>query len=44
MNSNNGVSVSVELDGRQVAKSTAKYMEKEIATINKRKERLGGNF
>lgn len=44
MNNNSGVNVSVELDGRQVAKSTAKYMEKEIATINKRKDRLGGSF
>lgn len=38
------IRVSVDLDGKQVAKSTAKYMEKEISTLTKRKTRLGGNF
>lgn len=35
------LNVSVEVDGRQIAKSSAKYMEKEINQINKRKTRLG---
>lgn len=43
-NINGNVNVSVELDGRQVAKGTAKYMETEISTLNKRKSRLGGAF
>lgn len=38
------LNVNVELDGRQVAKGTARYMEAEMKTINKRKTRLGGNF
>ena len=38
------VNVSVELDGKQVAKSTAKYMETELNVINKRKNRLGGTI
>lgn len=38
------LNVSVEVDGKQIAKSSAKYMEKEISAISKRKSRLGGNF
>lgn len=43
-NNTNNINLTVDLDGRQVAKSTAKYMQREIETINKRKGRLGGNF
>lgn len=34
--------VAVNMDGRQVAKASAKYMENEINLINSRKARLGG--
>lgn len=45
INSSNGnVNVSVELDGKQVAKSTAKYMNSELEVLNRRKTRLGGMF
>lgn len=40
-NSGGDVNLSVNLDGKQIAKSSAKYMEKEITTLNKRKARLG---
>ena len=36
------VEVAVNMDGRQVAKASAKYMESEIGKINSRKNRLGG--
>lgn len=36
------VEVAVNMDGRQVAKASAKYMENEINLINARKNRLGG--
>lgn len=36
------LNVKVDLDGREVARTTAKYMEAEISNINKRKNRLGG--
>ena len=35
---------TVVLDGRAIAKGTAKYMSSEIDTINKRKMRYGGNL
>ena len=38
------IDLSVNLDGRIVAKTTAKYMDKELETINKRKKRIGGHF
>ncbi|HAU85086.1 MAG TPA: phage tail tape measure protein [Lachnospiraceae bacterium] len=41
---NSGVNVSIDVDGKQIAKATAKYMDAEINTINKRKTRLGGAF
>lgn len=34
--------VAVNMDGRQVAKASVKYMESEINLINSRKNRLGG--
>lgn len=36
------IEVGVNIDGRQVAKASAKYMETELSTINRRKNRLGG--
>lgn len=38
------IEVGVNVDGRQVAKASAKYMDSEINLINKRKSRLGGAF
>ena len=38
------IQVDTIIDGRQVAKATAKYMDSEINTINKRKARYGGNL
>lgn len=38
------VETAINIDGRAVAKSTARYMESEINTINRRKSRLGGAF
>ncbi len=35
---------NITLDGRVVAKQTAPYMKSELATIDKRSSRLGGNF
>lgn len=36
------INVGVNLDGREVARSTARFMDTEINKINKRKNRLGG--
>lgn len=36
------INLSVSLDGKQVARSTAKYMDREIQTLNRRKSRIGG--
>ena len=44
MNVAGDVHVSLDLDGRQIAKASAKYMDSEINIINKRKSRLGGAF
>ena len=41
MNSLN-VEVTTNLDGKQVAKSIARYVDKEIKVMNKRDLRLGG--
>lgn len=38
------IEVPVNLDGRQIAKASAKYMNSEIDNINLRKNRLGGAF
>ena len=38
------IEVGVNVDGRQIAKASAKYMDSEINIINKRKSRLGGAF
>ena len=38
------VAVAVNVDGRQIAKASAKYMETEINSINTKKNRLGGKF
>lgn len=42
LNQQKPVEVAVNMDGRQVAKASAKYMESEINMINSRKNRLGG--
>lgn len=42
LNQQKPVEVAVNMDGRQVAKASAKYMESEINLINSRKNRLGG--
>lgn len=39
-----GVNVGINVDGRQIARASAKYMDYEINQINKRKSRLGGSF
>ena len=38
------IDITTNIDGRVVAKSTARYMESEINSINRRKTRLGGAF
>ena len=38
------IEVPVNLDGRQIAKASAKYMNSEIDNLNLRKNRLGGAF
>lgn len=38
------IDITTNIDGRAVAKSTARYMESEINSINRRKSRLGGAF
>lgn len=38
------IEVPLSLDGRQVAKASAKYMNSELDMLNKRKMRLGGSF
>lgn len=40
----NNIEVGVSIDGRQVAKASAKYMNSELDMLNKRKMRLGGSF
>lgn len=42
LNQSKPLEVAVNMDGRQVAKASAKYMESEINLINARKNRLGG--
>lgn len=44
MQQSNKVDVSLDLDGRTIAKASAKYMKTEIDTIQSRKNRLGGNL
>ena len=39
---NNTIEVGVNVDGRTIARASAKYMESEISTLTKRKNRLGG--
>lgn len=41
---NNTIEVGVNVDGRQIARASAKYIDKEIVSINKKKARLGGTF
>ncbi|MEG0908765.1 MAG: phage tail tape measure protein [Bacilli bacterium] len=41
---NQSVNVDLILDGRQVAKASAKYMNEEITKIDSRKNRLGGKM
>lgn len=38
------IEVPVNIDGRQVAKASAKYMDSELNTIKNRNQRLGGLF
>ena len=38
------INVDLSVDSKQIAKATAREMNKEITLINKRKERLGGRF
>ena len=38
------VKVDLNVDSKQIARATAKEMNKEISIMNKRKERLGGRF
>lgn len=42
--SGNTVEVGLNVDGRQIAKASARYMNDEISKINRRKTRLGGAF
>ena len=35
---------SIQLDARQIARGTAKYIEEEITSMNTRKSRLAGSF
>ena len=39
---NSTINIGVNVDGREIARSSAKYMETEINKINKRKNRIGG--
>lgn len=39
---NSTIEVGVNVDGRQIARASARYMETEINTLNKRKNRIGG--
>ena len=39
---NNTIEVGVNVDGRQIARASAKYMETEINTLTRRKNRIGG--
>lgn len=41
---NNDINVNLDVDGRTIAKTTARYMNTEIENFNKRKSRLGGRF
>ena len=38
------INLNVDLDGRAIAKSSAKYMNQELELLNKRKNRLGGSW
>lgn len=38
------VNVGISIDGKQIAKATAQYINKEIENINTRKNRLGGVY
>lgn len=38
------INIGVQVDGRQIAKASAKYMDAEISTIKNRKSRLGGAY
>ena len=42
LNQQKPLEVAVNMDGRQVAKASARYMESEINLINSRRNRLGG--
>lgn len=41
---NNDINVNLDVDGRTIAKTTARYINTEIESFNKRKRRLGGIF
>ena len=38
------INVGLQVDGRQIAKASAKYVEEEINILKSRKNRLGGKF
>ncbi|UVX70649.1 MAG: hypothetical protein [Bacteriophage sp.] len=38
------INVPVMVDGKQIARASARYMESELTTINNRKSRLAGSF
>lgn len=42
LSSQKAIEVGVNVDGRQIAKASAKYMDSELNTLSKRKNRLGG--
>jgi len=42
VSSNKDINVNMNVDGRQIAKASARYMESEINMINSRKNRLAG--
>lgn len=44
LSKNNQASVAVQLDGKTIAKASAKYMNTEIENLNRRRTRLGGAF
>ena len=42
LNNQAPIQVALNMDGRQIAKASAKYMNSEINAITKRSNRLGG--
>lgn len=44
LTSGTAIQVGVNVDGRQIAKASARYMNQEIEQINKRQNRIGGTY